>query len=187
MTNKLYLIHILKNEEFKRKPDYIIMMAESMEQVNFNYLESLYQNQLSFISENDKEEIKLIGDSKKVKSFLEKYNEIISQIAYTEGIPLNDVTNMYVDLIMKAKYFEDCLKASNEFDIPLVIIDKTYYLNKLLVEKDIYDDTTILDILEFYSKVDENKKKEIFNMCAKGLDVTQIIEPIESKNIRMGI
>ena len=41
------------------------------------------------------------------------------------------MANMYVDLIMKAKYFEDCIKASSEFDIPLVVVDKSYYFNKI--------------------------------------------------------
>ena len=45
---------------------------------------------------------------------------------------------------MKAKYFEDCLKASSEFDIPLVVIDKTYYFNKMLANSVIYDEATIL-------------------------------------------
>ena len=60
-----------RNKEFKRKPDYIIMMAESMEQDNFNYLESLYQNQLSFISEEDRKVIRQIKDSIKLKELLD--------------------------------------------------------------------------------------------------------------------
>ena len=123
-----------RSEEFKRKPDYIIMMAESMEQDNFNYLETLYQNQLSFISEQDKKELQQIGNSRKLKDFLIKYKNVISQTADSQGISLNNMTNMYVDLIMKAKYFEDCLKASSEFGIPLIVVDKTYYFNKMLSE-----------------------------------------------------
>ena len=169
-----------RSEEFKRKPDYIIMMAESMEQDNFNYLETLYQNQLQFISEDDKKVIQQIGNSKKLKDFLVKYNDVISQTADAQGISLNNMANMYVDLIMKAKYFEDCLKASSEFGIPLVVVDKTYYFNKMLSESVMYDDETMSRISEFYSKADEFKKKQIFNTVARGGDVTQLMQPKES-------
>lgn len=169
-----------RSEEFKRKPDYIIMMAESLGQDNFNYLETLYQNQLSFISEEDKKEIQQIGNSKKLKEFLAKYKDIISQTADVQGISLNDMANMYVDLIMKAKYFEDCLKASSEFDIPLVVVDKTYYFNKMLAEVATYDDETMSSISEFYSQADEYKKEQMFNMVARGVDLTQLMQPKES-------
>ena len=169
-----------RSEEFKRKPDYIIMMVESMEQDNFNYLETLYQNQLSFISEQDKKELQQIGNSRELKDFLVKYKDVISQTADSQGISLNNMANMYVDLIMKAKYFEDCLKASSEFGIPLVVVDKTYYFNKMLSESVMYDDETMSRISEFYSQVDESKKKQIFNTVAIGVDVTQLMQPKES-------
>ena len=172
-----------RSHEFKRKPDYIIMMAESMEQDNFNYLETLYQNQLSFISDEDKKVIQQIGDSRKLKEFLVKYKEIISQSANVHGIPLNNMANTYVDLIMKAKYYEDCLKASSEFDIPLVVIDKTYYFNKILAESVGYDDETMSSISEFYSQANESDKKRMFNMVASAKDVTQLMQPKESTSI----
>ena len=176
-----------RSKEFKRKPDYIIMMAESMEQDNFNYLETLYQNQLQFISEDDKKVIQQIGNSRKLKDFLVKYKDIISQNAVAQGISLNNMTNMYVDLIMKAKYFEDCLKASSEFDIPLVVVDKTYYFNKILAESVTYDDETIKSILEFYSHADESKKAQMFNMVARGVDVTPLMQPKEPTNFKISI
>jgi hypothetical protein len=161
------------------------MMAESMEQNNFNYLETLYKNQLSFISEEDKKEIKQIGNSIKLKEFLTKYKDIISKTADIQGISLNDITNNYIDLIMKAKYFEDCLKASIEFNIPLVVVDKTYYFNKILSESEMYDDETMSSVSEFYSQSDESKKKQIFNIVAKGGDVTQLMQPKEQTSIKI--
>lgn len=176
-----------RNQEFKRKPDYIIMMAESMEQNNFNYLENLYQNQLSFISEEDKKEIQKIGDSRTLKEFLTKYKDIIFQTADIQGIPLNDMNNMYVDLIMKAKYFEDCLKASSEFDIPLVVVDKTYYFNKMLAESVYYDTETKSNVSASYSQANESKKKQIFNKVAKGSDLTKITQLKEPNKISVNI
>lgn len=174
-----------RSQEFKRKPDYIIMMAETMDQSNFNYLETLYQNQLSFISDEDKKVIQQIGDSRKLKEILVKYKETISQSANVHGISLNNMANMYVDLIMKAKYYEDCLKASSEFDIPLVVVDKTYYFNKLLAESMNYDDETMSSISEFYSQANESDKKIMFNMVASGKDVTQLMQPKELNGIKI--
>ncbi len=165
-----------RNNEFKRKPDYIIMMSESMEQDNFNYLETLYQNQLSFISEEDKKEIQQIGNSIKLKEFLSKYENMISPVAYIQGISLNDMIGIYVDLIMKAEYFEDCLKASSEFDIPLVIVDKAYYFNKMLSESVMYDDETKNSVSEYYSSLKEYQKKNLFNRVAMGIDATHLFE-----------
>lgn len=172
-----------RSEEFKRKPDYIIMMAESMEQDNFNYLNNLYQNQLSFISEEDKKTIQQIGNSRKLKEYLSKYKDVISQMADIQGIPLNDMANMYVDLIMKAKYFEDCLKASSEFDVPLVVVDKTYYFNKMLSETASYDSETMSSISQFYSQADELTKRKMFNMVATGNDVASVLEKKENASI----
>ena len=176
-----------KSEEFKRKPDYIIMMAKSMEQDNFNFLETLYQNQLSFISEEDKKVVKQIGNSRKLKEFLIKYKDIISQSAELQEIPLNNMVNMYVNLIMKAKYYEDCLKAASEFDIPLVIVDKTYYFNKLLTESMTYDDETKERISEFYAQSNESNKSRIFNMVASGVDVTPLMKPKEPDKISFSL
>lgn len=172
-----------RSEEFKRKPDYIIMMAESMEQDNFNYLNNLYQNQLSFISEEDKKTIQQIGNSRKLKEYLSKYKDVISQMADIQGIPLNDMANMYVNLIMKAKYFEDCLKASSEFDVPLVVVDKTYYFNKMLTETASYDSETMSSISQFYSQSDESTKRKMFNMVATGNDVASVLEKKEKASI----
>lgn len=169
-----------RSHELKRKPDYIIMMAESMETDNFNYLKTLYQNQLSFISDEDKKVIQQIEDAKKLKKFLVKYKDTISQTADENGISSSNLADIYVDLIMKAKYFEKCLKASSDFDIPLVIVDKTYYFNKILAESVAYDEETKINILEFYSQSDKFQKKQIFNMVAKGENVIQLMQTKKS-------
>ena len=176
-----------RNDEFKRKPDYIIMMAESMEQENFNFLSTLYQNKLSFISEEDQKEIQRIVKPEKLKKFLLGCKSIISQKSDIQGNSLNETANKYVDLIMKAKYFEDCLKASSEFEIPLVIIDKSYYFNKILKETTTFDDETKKSISEFYSKADESKKKKMFNIVAQGEDVSEVMQNKESDKVTISV
>ena len=88
----------------------------------------------------------------------------------------NDPENKYVDLIMKSKYYEDCLKAASEFNIPLVIVDKTHYFNKMLYESAMYDSKTTNDIATFYSNAKESKKEAMFNNAAKGKDVTDFLK-----------
>lgn len=102
-------------------------------------------------------------------------------MANIQGIPLNDMINLYANLIMKAKYYEDCLKASSEFNIPLVVVDKSYYFNKILFEATSYDDTTKSSISELYSQANESTKREIFNMVVKGKDVSSILEKYKKR------
>ena len=89
---------------------------------------------------------------------------------------------MYVDLIMKAKYYEDCLKASSEFDIPLVVVDKTYYFNKILSESVAYDDDTKSSVSELYSQLDESKRRQLFNLVAQGKDISSVMKTQEQQS-----
>ncbi len=175
-----------RSKEFKRKPDYIIMMAESLSQDNFNYLETLYQNQLSFILDEDKKIIQKIGDIVTLKKFLAKYKSIISQHASIRGITVNNMADVYVDLIMKAKYYEDCLKAASDFDIPLVIVDKEYYFKKALLESK-YDDDTKKIILDFYLSSPKSSRQYIYNSLIQGRDITALMQKEESKPIKISL
>lgn len=168
-----------KSCEFKRKPDYIFMMSESMESENFNSMNNLFQNQLSFISEEDRKQIENIEEKRKLKEFMKKYEDSISNLASSENIELNIMVNNIVNLIMKSKYFEDCLKASSEFDIPLVVIDKTYYFNKILIDSNNYDEEKIKSISDFYSHADDYTKAKLFNAVSKESDINQVMKQNE--------
>lgn len=165
-----------KSEQIKRKPDYIIMMAESGESDNFNQLDTLYNNQLSFITDEDKETINQLGGGKELKAFLKKYIDTIRQEADSQEIPLNDLANTYVNQILKAKYFEDCLKAASEFDIPLVIVDKSHYFNKVLQESGVYNMEQMTNINEAYAKGGDLLKKRLFRAVIKGQNITELLE-----------
>ena len=180
-----YSIH--KKEHFKRYPDYIIMMSESLEQSNFTYLNNLYNEELSFISNEDRKLIKRTNNEREIKQILLKYKDIITKKANIQNIKSKDMLDIYVSSIIKSKYFEDCLKASSEFDIPLVVIDKEYYFNKMLFESGIYDEKTISDISLSYLNSDESKKRKIFNMVAKKMDLTEILEQSETTNFTISL
>lgn len=169
-----------KNKEFKRKPDYIIMMAESMESDNFMFLKNLFKERLSFISDDDCKQIESMGEPKKIKEFLKKYKDEILKLADNENIDINIFVNKLVSQIMKSKYFEDCLKATSEFDVPLVVVDKTYYFNKLLIDSNNYDEETIKRISSFYSQSDDFTKIKLFNKVSKGSDISQIMQSNEN-------
>ncbi len=172
-----------KNEDYpiKRKPDYIIMMAESSDPINFNYLDSIYQNQLSFISDEDRNIIAGIGNSRELKQFLIKYKDIIKRFAEINGIKLNDLANQYVESIMKAKYYEDCLKAASEFDIPLIIVDKKYYFNRMLYASDSLSEEQKEIISSAFDRGNYDLKKKLFNGLAKGQDILQMLQPNTEK------
>ena len=95
------------------------------------------------------------------------------------------MANMYVNLIMKSKYFEDCMKASSEFDIPLVVVDKTYYFNKILSESNAYDEETMAALLELYSKSNDYQKKKLFDTVATGGDVSKFLQPKQTVSINL--
>lgn len=151
----------LTGKELKRKPDYIIMMAESLDDIVF--LEEIFQNQLSFINDYDKNEVKKTNNYKELLEILSKYSD------------KNNKLNNLANLIMKAKYYEECLKAASDFDIPLIIIDKTYYFKRLL-DISTYDENTKNSILNFYFKAKPYERKKIFNMVAKAKDITELIK-----------
>lgn len=143
----------------------------------------MYHSQLPFISEEDKNEISKITKYKDLRNFLVKYKELIFESVKTLGIATSNPVDFYANTIMKSKYYEDCLKASSEFDIPLVIVDKLYYFNKILSESSVYDDETKEEISKFYIKSDDSKRRDLFNVVAEEKDVSSIMKLNENRNI----
>ena len=167
----------LNRKHYKRKPDYIIMMTDNMDPSHFTLLEDLYQTTLSFISAADQKEIYQIGRPNELKTFLKKYLEIICEKEKQQDIPASKLLENYVQLIMNAKYYEDCLKAASEFDIPLIVIDEDYYFQKLLAEATSYDDETKLRISELFRSEDHYDRKTIFSHVAREQDLTKLLNP----------
>lgn len=166
-----------KSNDFKRKPDYIIMMADSVEQGSLRYLDTILDNDLSFVSEFDKASIKQNKNKMGLRGIFAKYSDVVIQLASEREISYDDLVNKYINMVSEAKYFEDCLKASSEFDIPLVVVDKTYYFNKILYESKAYDDETKKFISTFYSKANGSVKRQVYNKVATGGDIGSLIKP----------
>lgn len=166
-----------KSNDFKRKPDYIIMMADSVERGSLKYLDTILDNDLSFVSEFDKASIKQNKNKMGLRGIFAKYSDVVTQLASEWGISYDDLVSKYINMISEAKYFEDCLKASSEFDIPLVVVDKTYYFNKILSESKAYDDETKKFISTFYSKANGSVKRQVYNKVATGGDIGSLVKP----------
>lgn len=172
-------------KHFKRVPNYIIMITDTLEENNFYLLDDLYTKELSFINEEDKQKIvkARIGKDEDIKSVLIKYKDEIIKEATLMNIKANELLKYYVSLIMKAKYFEDNLKASSEFGVPLVVIDKLYYFNKILSESSMYDEETKNSISMIYLSADEYTKGQVFNHVAQGKELTNFLEKTHSNRI----
>ena len=109
-----------------------------------------------------------------------KYKEIISQHAIAKNIQLKELAYSYVNLIIKSYNYEECLKASSEFNIPLVVLDREYYFKKMLISSSDYEDEIKPIILDIYSSSSEEKKKELYNKISSGVDVNEIIQKYQA-------
>ena len=105
-----------------------------------------------------------------------KYKEIISQHAIAKNIQLKELAYSYVDLIIKSYNYEECLKASSEFDIPLVVLDREYYFKKMLISSSDYGDEIKPVLLDMYNNSDDRKKEELYNKISSGVDANEIIQ-----------
>ena len=57
----------------------------------------------------------------------------------------------------------------------------------MLFESGIYDEKTISDISLYYLNSDESKKRKIFNMVAKKMDLTEILEHSATTNFTISL
>ena len=110
-----------------------------------------------------------------------KYKEIISQHAIAKNIQLKELAYSYVNLIIKSYNYEECLKASSEFDIPLVVIDREYYFKRMLADSSNYSDEIKPRILNLFLSINESKKQELYGLIPKGDDVSNRLPPIPSQ------
>ena len=162
----------------KRTPSYIVMTADSLSKENFSRLGDVYQNQLPFLSQEDILELEKVGSDKtKISQVLVKYKDIISTQANEQNIELKTLAYHYIDLIIKGKYYEECLKAASEFDVPLVVVDREYYFKKTLSESLEYSEEMKSRIFDFYTGLNASKKPKLFNMIVQGKDISDLLPP----------
>jgi len=157
-------------ENFKRSPDYIIMSVDSIENSNnFICLDDLFKS-MSFLTEEEKDRIKKIDSRIEIRKII--FNQL-SKIESKDNVKY--LTNYYTDNILKAKYYEQCLKATIDFNIPLIIIDRLHYFKRMLSEGG-YEQETKDQILKLYLESDESKQKDIFKAVSKNKQSDEILK-----------
>ena len=162
---------VIGRKELKKGPDYIIMMVDSWKKENMLCLKDLYENELSFINEEDKQEILKFSYSNQINNLLaKKYKDIVINNAKEQGIPAKEMADKYISLILNAKLYENNLKAASEFDVPLVVVDRQACFEKILNSLKGYDDSAKEELLQEYLKEDCAGKKELFNKVLKLAD-----------------
>lgn len=162
----------LEHETFKRKPDYIIMPVDSLNKNKLMRLDTLFNRFLSFVSEEDKNNLRESKHEGIVKRVLKKYIDVIVFNANKNNISPEELLNMYVELFMASRLYEDSLKAASEFNIPIVAIDKSYYFKRFLNQTS-YDEETKKKIFDLYIRSNNDKKSDIFNCINTNGDISQ--------------
>lgn len=172
----------LKGNQIKRKPDYVIMIVDSLEQEEFNNLDRLFKTKLAFLKSEDKEAIRKTANNFEIKSILKTYSETITKMASSSAASFNEMLAYFIDLIKKAKLIDNSLKAASEFDVPVMVLDREYYFKKMLAESDAYDTETKVKIWNCYkTTLTSIEKREIFDEVAEGVDMTKFIADAESR------
>jgi len=168
-----------KSNTFKRTPDYIIMSVDSLENgYNFMLVDELLNNELPGLSNEEKNIIKQSTNAIEIK-------EIIKRQVMNFDIPLEEkkvVFNKLIINLLKSKNYERNLKASGEFNVPLIVIDQTYYLKKLLNESQIYDEQQKIDILNLFTTTEDRRKKDVFQAVARNVDYDKIMPNIQNRS-----
>lgn len=170
-----------KTNFFKRTPDYIIMSIDSVDNSNdFILLDDLLKKELPHLTDEEKKFIKQTMNESEIREII-KQHVLPLDISYEEkGI----VCEKIVDNIFKSKKYENNLKAAEEFDIPLIVVDQTYYLKRLLSENKTYDDEQKNNILNAFINTDMEHKKDIFKAVARNANYNSL--PLNKQNRLVG-
>ena len=151
------------------------MSVDSIENSNnFICLDDLFKS-MSFLTEEEKDRIKKIDNRSEIKKII--FNQL-SKIESKENVKY--LTNYYTDNIFKTKYYEQCLKATIDFNTPLIIIDRLHYFKRMLSESN-YEQETKDKILKLYLESYEGKQRDIFKAVSKNKQSDEILRKSPSE------
>ncbi len=170
--------NVTDKTSIKRKPSYIIMSVDAIENSdNFADINDLLNNVLDMLSDEERQAIKDSDDSNSIRRIISNHvKELISKY-HLESLSEKEVINEYCNKINKAKYYNECLRAAEEFDIPIIILDQLYYLKKMLNEKDIYDEDTKVIIIKNFMEANIYDKQRIYSGVDKNLPFSELFPP----------
>ncbi len=172
------------HQHFKRMPQYIIMMSDSAKDSNHYMILSDYiEKRLSFLSDEERKII-IQDDYKGVSSILSNH---IKEIVDSMGVYPNvqDVPKYAVHKILeeikRAKFNEQCLKAAGDFGLPLLVVDKFYYYQKMLHESNQYSDEMKEQLIELYRNTTDFNRRKIYKKVALQKDFEEIMKDNQPK------
>ncbi|MFI3261248.1 MAG: hypothetical protein R3Y13_06020 [bacterium] len=176
-----------KKSGLKKTADYIIMMSDLIEEQNLMLLNQLYKEKFSFITKEDQINISENKTKKSISEILENYNDAINKMAKEINIKKEILIEKYTEDILNAIYFENCIKASEEFDVPLIIIEKEYYFKKILKETKNYTEEEKEIIYSKFLEYNNLKRATLFNAVSQGKNVDRIINPEKNNQLIISI
>ena len=174
-----------EGNNFKRRPNYIIMSVDTIENKNnFLTLEELFNKELNMINEEDKKIIIDNKDRRTIRNTIYKYASIIKEKYHLE-LDEKQISMQFTQLVEKSKYYEESLRAAQEFNIPLIIIDRKLYFKKAL-DSSTYTEEEKISIMETYLKYDEDKKQALYRRIIINTPYDKLF-PKEENNRRITI
>lgn len=165
----------------KRPPSQIIMITDSIRQGDINRIDTIFQEELSFISQEDRNLIMESVQVDEITEILEKYNDQFYWYATNNNLNQSQVINTISNRLLKARCYEECLRASAEFNIPLVLIDKENCFRRMLVNSNQYDEEMKAKIFNKYISLEYNGKKELWSDVCNNKYISTI--HIDSQNL----
>jgi hypothetical protein len=168
----------ITGETFKRRPDYIIMRVDTIENKNnFITLDELFNTKFKMFTKEEQEKIKITKYPDYLKILLNHIKEIKEQF----NIELTDkqAARLTASMLEKAKYYQESLRAAQEFKIPLIVIDESLYFKKALQESTIYTEEEKQSLLELYNTLDSDNREKLYDKVIRSIPYSTIIKKEE--------
>ena len=114
---------------------------------------------------------------------LNHVNELFNKdsLEYSESL-VKKVVKQNIERINNSKKYEENLKAASSFNIPLVVVDRTYYFRKMVTESIIYDEETKNKLIELYDRLDTDEKKELWKKVSYQKSYEEITKKQERRS-----
>ncbi len=164
------------SNHFKKCPDYIIMMTDTLDENTFKTVNQVFDEFLTFVTEEDKELLKKTKFRDDLVKIFKKYQTYFAE----QNLDFKKSVRQLINIIIQARNYEDCLRAASEFDVPLVVIDRTYYLTRV-IDQNGYDQESKNIILQTFNDAPFHKKGYVYQAVLGKKSVEEIRNIVYSR------
>ncbi|MBQ7351257.1 MAG: hypothetical protein IJW59_00095 [Clostridia bacterium] len=159
----------------KRAPSYIMTVVPTLRDGQIARLDTIFE-ELSFISQEDRTQIREQSSETEIKNILNNYIEIFNWYSQENGFNSTKLIQQYANRISKAVIYEKGLKAATEFNVPLVVIDQENTFRRILDRKTQYDEKTKATIFNSYVATSSNQRRQkIWKAVCLDEDISEIL------------